>query len=636
MVYAVWHGLAADESSNNLKVLQSPDVTVTDKSDGSTPQLYADRDGNTALGNPFTANQDGSITFYVAAGRYKVEASKDGSTVTWDNELLIVNGTAPDEVPTNADIDSRGFAQSVDSTVDLRNGSFPSSLERIWLSGYSGIGTAGGGSLYRDSSDTSSRDNGATVFVDADGVRWKPSVGFLVGDHVEVTIPTDYSSLQDALDDLSRIYADARGTSGLYDIVVKIESGTTLASRTTISSQDLSYIIIKSEDATVPIDPSVIPAGGYAAFFEVKNGGTSPRFAVVFDGQQAGDTDEGIAGFRASSQSRFTREDSVVCGFKNLNGRGLYVVESSVAHVRSGDFRGNYTGMRASNTGRIFARSVDVSDCGGTAIQAVGNAIITVGAGTGTNGSASNDTISARSNSLIQAEQFNGANSGGVGADEGGRINVQDADFSGSGQYGISCTNGAEVYGEACNVSGAAGRGVYVNRGSASLSNVNASSAGSEGIRCVHGVLIANNGDVSGAASHGLHATDSQVSAEAINATSCTGAGIKAESSYLSAKGADVSNGGSYGLHNIGAQCLVAGITATSTGSTAIRSEQGGYTVAQNGSAKVADGSDGIQIFEGSILNAIGVTTDGGSPSAGDTNFSSFNTIESNNGIIWG
>lgn len=70
-------------------------------------------------------------------------------------------------------VNERGFAQSVDSVSTLRTSTFPASLERLWLSGYYGVGTAGGGPLYRDSADTTSSDNGGTVFVDADGVRWK-------------------------------------------------------------------------------------------------------------------------------------------------------------------------------------------------------------------------------------------------------------------------------------------------------------------------------------------------------------------------------------------------------------------------------------------------------------------------------
>lgn len=70
--------------------------------------------------------------------------------------------------------------QSVDSVADLRAASFPDSLERIRLSGYYGQGTPGGGPLYIDRDDTTSEDNGGTVFVTEDGLRVKrPDLGYV-------------------------------------------------------------------------------------------------------------------------------------------------------------------------------------------------------------------------------------------------------------------------------------------------------------------------------------------------------------------------------------------------------------------------------------------------------------------------
>ena len=73
-------------------------------------------------------------------------------------------------------VNERGFAQSVDSVSTLRTSTFPASLERLWLSGYYGVGTAGGGPLYRVGGGFSSTDdNGDSDFVDADGVKWSRS-----------------------------------------------------------------------------------------------------------------------------------------------------------------------------------------------------------------------------------------------------------------------------------------------------------------------------------------------------------------------------------------------------------------------------------------------------------------------------
>lgn len=86
---------------------------------------------------------------------------------------------------------------SVDSVSALQSASLPASQTRVWLLGYYGVGTAGGGPLYRDSSDTTTADNGGTVFVDADGVRWKrPKTGDL---HIE-----DFGAQESAVVDASK------------------------------------------------------------------------------------------------------------------------------------------------------------------------------------------------------------------------------------------------------------------------------------------------------------------------------------------------------------------------------------------------------------------------------------------------
>lgn len=69
--------------------------------------------------------------------------------------------------------DSLLRVQRENSVADLRAATYPDGITWLHLLGYNGAGTSGGGSLYRDNADTTTADNGGTVFVDADGVRWK-------------------------------------------------------------------------------------------------------------------------------------------------------------------------------------------------------------------------------------------------------------------------------------------------------------------------------------------------------------------------------------------------------------------------------------------------------------------------------
>jgi hypothetical protein len=61
------------------------------------------------------------------------------------------------------------FVNSID---DLRTSSFLPITEYIYVAGYYGAGTPGGGLFYRDA-ESSEPDNSGTIIVDNDGIRWK-------------------------------------------------------------------------------------------------------------------------------------------------------------------------------------------------------------------------------------------------------------------------------------------------------------------------------------------------------------------------------------------------------------------------------------------------------------------------------
>ena len=174
MSLSVWQRNIVTESGD---VIPDAEIEVFDAGSSSKPDLFSDPDGNSSITNPFNADSNGFARFYVAGGRYDIAVN---GAVLWEDVALGTTqrrdtGSAPSEVPTNDDANERGFAQTVNSVSDLRESTYPASLQRLWLSGYYGVGTAGGGPLYRDSESTE-EDNGGTVFVDADEVRWKREV----------------------------------------------------------------------------------------------------------------------------------------------------------------------------------------------------------------------------------------------------------------------------------------------------------------------------------------------------------------------------------------------------------------------------------------------------------------------------
>ena len=105
-------------------------------------------------------------------------ASKTDDNVGNDPETD--DGTNWVKVPNAEEVESQindlGVAQSVDSVSTIRASSFPANLERLWLSGYYGVGTAGGGPLYR----SSGTDDGGIKFEAGDGSIWERPIDGVV------------------------------------------------------------------------------------------------------------------------------------------------------------------------------------------------------------------------------------------------------------------------------------------------------------------------------------------------------------------------------------------------------------------------------------------------------------------------
>jgi hypothetical protein len=81
MALARWQATIVDESGN---VVPGASVEVRSEAPGAPlVSLYADRDGETPLSNPFAADADGFAAFHVAGGAYKVRAAKAGFERVW-------------------------------------------------------------------------------------------------------------------------------------------------------------------------------------------------------------------------------------------------------------------------------------------------------------------------------------------------------------------------------------------------------------------------------------------------------------------------------------------------------------------------------------------------------------------------
>jgi hypothetical protein len=64
-------------------IVASPTVTVRDQATNALVTIYSDRDGLSALSNPFTGTSAGLAAFHVEGGTYRVTATSGAFTAEW-------------------------------------------------------------------------------------------------------------------------------------------------------------------------------------------------------------------------------------------------------------------------------------------------------------------------------------------------------------------------------------------------------------------------------------------------------------------------------------------------------------------------------------------------------------------------
>lgn len=136
-------------------------VTVTAPGTGALAQLYEDRDGEDNAANPFTADSDGRVQFYLAPGRYNISATGGGVTINYPDVLVgleFVDGVQ--SVETIADLRAL-VPDSIGRTVYLLGHTLPPSGS----AGGGGVGAGGGGGVFRSGIAGTTTDNNGTQIV---------------------------------------------------------------------------------------------------------------------------------------------------------------------------------------------------------------------------------------------------------------------------------------------------------------------------------------------------------------------------------------------------------------------------------------------------------------------------------------
>lgn len=104
MEYSAWHSVIQD---GNGAVVPMAKITIRNTSTGALAKLYSARDGSAPKANPFNADENGQVFFFVASGSYTIKAEFGSQERTWP---FVPVGTAAEY-----DIDS--LAQYLNSGV---------------------------------------------------------------------------------------------------------------------------------------------------------------------------------------------------------------------------------------------------------------------------------------------------------------------------------------------------------------------------------------------------------------------------------------------------------------------------------------------------------------------------------------
>lgn len=181
-------GTIVDENGD---VIPNAIVTVRSETSGALASLFDDRDGTNSIGNPINADSNGYVFFYVEPGRYRITASDGVAEIDWRDVVLpegplgssglgegsdLVTYTRTGESVTDA-LDKRAIRVSTVSDLKALTNLIDGQEISLaaWRSGWAATvdGPKGGGSFVVDISDTTTAEDGGTVFVTSGGVRVK-------------------------------------------------------------------------------------------------------------------------------------------------------------------------------------------------------------------------------------------------------------------------------------------------------------------------------------------------------------------------------------------------------------------------------------------------------------------------------
>lgn len=224
-------------------VIEGAQVSVFDESTGLLSTIYSNRDGTTALSNPFLTGSDGLASFYAQQGEYRISVSSVAGSVTWRYQPLI--GTLDEGAAVlQAGIYAQEAAGYANTAIDARD-------VAIGAANYKGDWTVSTnvlqGESYSYSGSTWIAKQNSVGQTPAVGVYWLKGVGTAAFLNVGTT-PNDIPTVSTLVSSRSALLKTDRNT-----VAFEVSGADVLASQDFSYSTDGSiFEILSGEVVTLP------------------------------------------------------------------------------------------------------------------------------------------------------------------------------------------------------------------------------------------------------------------------------------------------------------------------------------------------------------------------------------------------
>jgi hypothetical protein len=347
-----------------------------------------------------------------------------------------------------------------------------------------------------------------------------------------VYIPTDYGTLQEAIDDLSSLRATQGAT---IDLV--IESGHSPSAGIVVQNGNYSHFIVSSIDAEVMLS---IGFGKDNAFIE----GSNARLPVL-NCLVNGNNGEAGFGYKAHNSSiGFVRPS---CGAKYCWQEGLSARYGCTVYAPNSIFTHNAVNAGTSSnihaiSSIIHADNAIATDSNYYGVQSTSGGVVSFRFGDASR--ASRYGIRARDQGQVDAESAicNSCGGDGIRAFISGYVNFRNGQANGCGVYGISCTRGSMVAANNCSLNDSGGHGAYIAQGSSmDLSEASILRSANNGVECISSTVTLDGATIKDGAAAGIYAVGaSNVSARISDIQGNATTGISASGSMVDAIGAIV------------------------------------------------------------------------------------------------